>query len=559
MSDNTSALKVLVKNALESIAAEKGAVASKLGEVLFERPRQENHGDWATNTAMKNCKLLGYKPRDLAQEIVSRIGEDGHIAKIEVAGPGFINFYLSNMWIDELVKEVLSKGKDYGRADSGHGRKAQVEFVSANPTGPLHVGHGRGAAVGDVVGNILAFAGWEVEKEYYVNDAGLQINILGRSTQARYFELLGHPEKFPMPQDSYSGDYVYDVAREIINVHGNEFLDMAPEESLPFFKEYASGRILGQIKDVLSQFGVRFDRFFSEKSLYERKLVPEALKTLEDGGHLYNSDDAVWFRTTDYGDDKDRVLMRSNGVPTYFTSDIAYHKDKFDRGFDLVIDVWGADHHGYVPRMKAAVKALGYDPDKFAVLLIQFVNLLRNGKQVRMSKRNDDFVTLEEVLNECGIDATRYYFLMRRSDSHLDFDLELAKAQTTENPVYYVQYAHARMCSLLRKASESGIEMPAPEEFDASQITTAEEKRLFTAIARMPEEVRRAAIDLDPHRIVSYAYDLSTEFHSWYNNSSRILEETGAKRAAHLLMIEVARTALKNMLALIGVSAPERM
>ena len=559
MSDNTVALKALVNGALASIAMEKGADVSKIGEIQFERPKQENHGDWATNAAMQNCKLLGFRPRDLAQEIVSRISGDSHIAKIEVAGPGFINFYLSNLWIGELVSEVMGAGSGYGRVDRGNGRRAQVEFVSANPTGPLHVGHGRGAAVGDVLGNILAFAGWEVEREYYVNDAGLQMNILGRSTQSRYFELLGHPEKFPFPEESYKGHYIYDLAQEVIDSHGSEFLEQPLEESLPFFKTYASGRILGQIKDELAQFGVEFDMFFSEKSLYDRDLVPAAIDTLQQRGHLYDKDEALWFRSTDYGDDKDRVLMRSNGVPTYFTSDIAYHKEKFDRGFELVVDVWGADHHGYVPRMKAAVQALGYDPDKFTILLIQFVNLLRGGEQVKMSTRSGQFVTLSEVVDECGVDATRYYFLMRRSDSHLDFDLELAKAQTNDNPVYYVQYAHARMCSILRKAAENGIAVPEASAFDPEQITTPEEKRLFTKIAQLPDEVARAADGLEPHRIVNYAYELGSEFHSWYNNSGRIIEESGSAQSAHLLMVRCAQIALVNALKLLGVGAPERM
>ena len=299
--------------------------------------------------------------------------------------------------------------------------------------------------------------------------------------------------------------------------------------------------------------------FFSEKSLYDRGLVPAAVKTLKDRGHLYEKDDALWFRTTEYGDDKDRVLMRSNGVPTYFTSDIAYHKEKFDRGFERVIDVWGADHHGYVPRMKAAIEALGNDPRKFTILLIQFVNLLRNGEQVKMSTRSGQFVELSEVVNEVGVDATRYYFLMRRSDSHLDFDLEVAKSQSADNPVYYVQYAHARVCSILQKAAEKGVALPAPDAFDPEQITTPEEKRLITKLAVFPDEVARAAEGLEPHRIVNYVYDLASDFHSFYNNSGRILEESGAKQAALLLMVAAVRTVLQNALRLLGISAPEKM
>lgn len=559
MSDSTSALKALVQKALEAIAEENGKNPALLGELHFERPKQENHGDWSTNAAMQNCKLLGCKSRDLAENIMCRISSDRHIRSIEVAGPGFINFYLSNLWMGDIIRDVLTAGSDYGRVDLGKGRKAQIEFVSANPTGPLHIGHGRGAAVGDVTGNILAFAGWNVEKEYYVNDAGLQMNILGRSTQSRYFELLGYPEKFPFPEESYKGRYIYDVAQKVIDVYGDKFLEQPLDESLPFFKTYAAECILEQIKAELNEFGVTFDNFFSEKSLYDRQLVPAAIQTLKERGHLYEQDEALWFRSTEYGDDKDRVLMRSNGVPTYFTSDIAYHKEKFSRGFDLVIDVWGADHHGYVPRMKASIEALGYNPKKFMVLLIQFVNLLRDGEQVKMSTRSGQFVELQEVVREVGVDAARYYFLMRRSDSHLDFDLELAKSQSSDNPVYYVQYAHARVCSILQKAAEKNIPMPDIAAFNPDAIITLEEKRLLTKLAQFPEEVARAAADLEPHRIVNYVYELAGDFHSYYNNGSRILEESGALQCSHLLMIAAIRTVIANALHLLGISAPEKM
>ncbi len=559
MPDNSSVLKTLVRTALEAIAAERGARLEQPCDVHFERPRQENHGDWATNVAMKYGGQVGLAPRELAARIATRIGSDPHIARVEVAGPGFINFYLSNAWMGETISEILTAGDDYGRADLGRGRKAQVEFVSANPTGPLHVGHGRGAAVGDVTANLLSFTGWNVEKEYYVNDNGLQMNILGRSVQSRYFELMGRSEQCPFPEESYKGRYIYGIAREVADAHGGKFLDRPLEESLPFFTTYAADRILGQIKDELAAFGVTFDTFFSEKSLYDRGLVPAAVQILRDRGHLYEADDALWFHTTEYGDDKDRVLMRSNGVPTYFTSDIAYHKEKFDRGFDRVVDVWGADHHGYVPRMKAAIKALGYDTDKFTILLIQFVNLLRGGEQVKMSTRSGRFVELQEVVDEVGVDAARYYFLMRRSDSHLDFDLELAKSQSADNPVYYVQYAHARVCSILQKAAEKGIVLPEAGAFDPGQIDTSEEKRLITRLSQFSDEVARAAEELEPHRIVNYVYDLAGEFHSFYNNSGRILEETGARQAAHLLMVTAARVVLRNALRLLGISAPEKM
>ncbi len=559
MAENTTALKILVREALFAIAAEKGVDEASVGEIHFERPKQEHHGDWATNAAMQYSKIFGLAPRELAENIASRLSADKHVKKIEVAGPGFINFYLSNFWMSEVIGEILAARENYGRVNLGGGRRAQIEFVSANPTGPLHVGHGRGAAVGDVTGNILSFAGWNVEKEYYVNDAGLQMNILGRSTQSRYFELLGCPDRCPFPEESYKGHYIYDIAQEIIDARGSDFLEVPLEQSLPFFKDFAARRILLQIQEELRQFGVTFDNFFSEKSLYDRGLISEVLAELKVRGHVYEKEGALWFRTTEYGDDKDRVLMRSNGVPTYFTSDIVYHKEKFDRGFERVVDVWGADHHGYVPRMKAAIEALGQDPKKFTILLIQFVNLLRGSEPVKMSTRSGQFVTLQAVVDEVGVDAARYYFLMRRSDSHLDFDLEIAKSQSADNPVYYVQYAHARVCSILRKMREKNISLPRPEAFDPEAISSAEEKRLLTALAQFSDEVAHAASDLEPHRIVNYVHALACDFHSYYNNGGRILEESGAQQATHLLMVEALRIVLANALRLLGITAPEKM
>ncbi len=558
MADTTAALKVLVTQALKALAEERGSDPSELPQVRFERPKQESHGDWATNVAMQSCRLLKANPRELAQEIAGRIGSSPYIDAVEVAGPGFINFYLSNRWMEDLVGEIFAAGADYGRCDLGKGRRALLEFVSANPTGPLHVGHGRGAAVGDITGNVLAFAGWEVVREYYVNDAGLQMSLLGRSTQARYFELLGQPEKAPFPDDGYKGDYIYDLAREIIAAQGQEFLNQPPQESLAFFQKYAADAILQGIKDDLDRFGVHFDNFYSEKSLYDRGLVPQATEALKQRGHLYQQDQALWFRSTDYGDDKDRVMFRSNGVPTYFASDVAYHKDKFDRGFDLVLDIVGSDHHGYIPRVRAAIEALGFDPQAFGALLIQFVNLLRDGVPVAMSTRSGQFVTLRDVIDEVGVDATRYYFVMRRSDSHLDFDLALAKRESTDNPVFYVQYAYARISSILRKTAEKGLSLPTPGDFRSALLTAPEEKRLMTRLSQFPDEVVRAASDLEPHRVVAYLHELAGDFHSFYN-AGRILEEQGELQKTHLILVEAVRIVLTNALKLLGVSMPERM
>ncbi len=557
MADVTAILLNLVEKALADMAVEKGVNPEDLPEVHLERPKREGQGDWATNVAMQASKVLGTSPRDLALALVERLRNDSHIRSVEVAGPGFINFFLADRWIGAVLSSVVKAGGDYGRCDLGKGRKVQVEFVSANPTGPLHVGHGRGAAVGDTIGNILSFAGWQVQKEYYVNDAGLQMTNLGKSTQSRYFELLGRLPDAPFPEDGYKGDYIYDLAREIVDTHGDAFLEVPLAESLPFFKEHSCGVILEGIKKDLARFGVSFDRWFSEKTLYEDDLVQNAVATLTERGYTYKEDGAMWFRSTDFDDDKDRVLFRSNGVPTYFASDVAYHKNKYDRGFDRVIDVWGADHHGYVPRMRAAIEALGKRSDDFTVALIQFVNLLRDGDQVSMSTRSGQFVTLSDVIDEVGVDATRYYFVMRRSDSHLDFDLELAKKESSDNPVFYVQYANARMASITRTLNERGIPLPSLDDLDEGHLSSVEEKKLVTRISMFPEEVEKAALELAPHRIVNYLHDLAGDFHSFYN-AHRVLDDD-PRRPSRILLVQAAQMVLSNGLNILGISAPERM
>lgn len=550
--------KDLLTEAVTGFAKERGLLPGDIPEVQLERPRHEGQGDWASNIAMLMAKRLGLRPRDVAAEIVSRIGTDPHLEKIEVAGPGFINFFVTNLWVRDVLEAAVKSRENYGRSEQGKGKKVQVEFVSANPTGPLHVGHGRGAAVGDMTASLLEYAGWQVEREYYINDAGLQMNLLGQSTQARYFEILGCPEKAPFPENGYKGDYIYELAREVLERDGKVYLDVPLEESFPVFQEHAATTILEGIREDLSRFGVHFDVWFSEKSLYEKGLVESALSFLKERGHAYEKDGALWFRTTAFGDDKDRVLVRSNGVTTYFASDVAYHKDKFDRGFDLVIDVWGADHHGYVPRMKAAVEALGKDRDALQILLIQFVNLLRGGQQVSMSTRSGEFVTLKEVLDEVGVDAARFFFAMRRCDSHLDFDLELAKRASTDNPVFYVQYAHARIQSIMREAASRKMEIPDPSSVDVDLLLEPEEKALAKRIARFPEEVEKAASELAAHRIAFYAYDLAADFHAFYN-AHRVLGVEEPLSKARLCLVEATRVALTNALAILRVEAPERM
>ncbi|MBO8153429.1 arginine--tRNA ligase [Thermovirga sp.] len=559
MTGPSDILRELIRDAVLELADERGIKIEESVEVEVERPKREEHGDWATNIALQYSKVFGEKPRDLAMGIVNKLGSNPYIEKAEVAGPGFINFTLSRKWISELLINVIKDGPDFGRVNVGKGRKVQVEFVSANPTGPLHVGHGRGAAVGDVCANILAFAGWDVQREYYINDAGLQIDLLGKSTQARYFEICGEPGKAPFPEDGYKGAYIYELAQQILDEEGNRFLEIPPEESLPYFKDYACRVILEGIKKDLADFGVNFDMWFSEKSLYEGDLLQRTLETLKSNGYAYEADGATWFKATAFSDDKDRVLIRSNGAPTYFMSDIMYHKNKFDRGFDMVIDVWGADHHGYIPRMKAAVQALGRSPEDLQVLLIQFVNLLRGGKQVSMSTRSGEFVTLREVMEEVGVDAARYFFVMRRSDSHLDFDLDLAKSSTNENPVFYVQYAHARIHSIFREAKSRGVSMPENlESVDFSLLSSQEEVSLIRKIGSFPEEMAKAAEELAPHRVTFYLYDISSAFHSFYN-AHRVLGVEPELEKARLCLVEACRVVIANSLKLLGVSAPEKM
>ncbi|MDR2529228.1 MAG: arginine--tRNA ligase [Synergistaceae bacterium] len=555
-------LKVLVGNALGDIAATRGKTLPEDFFAEIERPKREGQGDRSTSAAMQLAKFMSVSPKELAAEVAAALTQaaeaNGLVDKIEVAGPGFINFFLSKKWFQSVVRDVLNAGESYGSSNAGAGRRAQVEFVSANPTGPLHIGHGRGAAVGDVLANLLSFTGWKAEREYYVNDAGLQMEILGRSTQARYFELQGRQDQAPFPENGYKGDYIYDLAEDAIEREGGRFLSLPLGESLPWFKRFAGEVILEGIQRDLEDFGVKFDVWFSESSLYERNLVSKAMEQLKRRDYAFEADGAVWFKASDFVDDQDRVLIRNNGAPTYFASDIAYHKEKFDRGFDRVIDIWGADHHGYIPRMKAGVEAVGRKPEDLDVLLIQFVNLVRDGVQVPMSTRSGQFVPLRDVLNEVGVDATRYFFLTRRSDSSLDFDLELAKRQNSDNPVYYVQYAHARICGVMRELRERGGNLSAIFDVPPEVFDNGEARELADCLAVFPGEMESASRDLAPHAITVYASNLAGCFHAFYN-TNRILGEAAPIEAGRLLLIEAARVALARCLALLGVSAPERM
>ncbi|MDD4456390.1 MAG: arginine--tRNA ligase [Syntrophotalea acetylenica] len=550
-------LRQYIGQALQTCFDQQQLHSGQIPEIGLEVPAHAEHGDFSTNVAMILAKAEKKAPRKVAEAIVAALGEGaGMWNRVDIAGPGFINFYLSPRCWFGVLDEVVRQGEQYGRTHSGAGRKVQVEFVSANPTGPLHIGHGRGAATGDAVAAVLSAAGYEVQREYYINDAGNQMLTLGRSLMLRYLELLGETVDFPT--DCYQGVYVIDLAREILEREGDRLQHLPEEEALRFFAEQGGGKIREGIEEDLAAFGVRFDNWYSEQSLYDRQSVDRGIALLKERGLTYEKEGAIWFRTTDFGDDKDRVLVRSNGVMTYFASDVAYHKEKFERGFDMVIDVWGADHHGYVPRMKAVLAGLGRNPEDLQIILVQLVNLLRDGQQVAMSTRSGEFVTLREVIDEVGRDACRFFFLMRRSDSQLDFDLELAKKQSNENPVFYVQYAHARVCSINRNAVEQGLAVPEMGKVDFEVLALEDELALARLLSRYPEVVDGAAAQFEPHRVVFYLQELAARFHSYYNKGRVLVEDPEVSRA-RLYLVNCVRIVLRNALLLLGVSAPERM
>ena len=546
--------------AAATAAFEKGALTdARLPDIELESPRFREHGDFATNLAMVSAATQKMAPRKIAEAIVAHLSDPAAILlKTEIAGPGFINFFICpEAWLPVLHR-IHEDQERFGSCDLGTGRRVQVEFVSANPTGPLHVGHGRGAAVGDSVARILAFCGWQVHREYYVNDAGNQILTLGRSVLLRWRELSGQAVDFPA--DCYQGDYIRSIARQIDAEHRQALAKMEAPEAVAFCARVAADQILGGIRRDLADFSITFDQWFSEKSLVETKAVETTLARLKDAGVVYESEGALWFAASRFGDEKDRVVVRNNGETTYFASDIAYHKNKFDRGFDRVIDVWGADHHGYIPRVKAAVQAVGKSRDDLDVILVQLVALLREGQPVAMSTRSGEFVTLKEVTDEVGADAARFIFLSRHYDSPLDFDLALAKKKSNDNPVYYVQYVHARIASMLKKAAEEkGIRrVTAVDDETPRRLTEPEEIDLVKLLARYPEAVSHAARYLEPHRITFYLLDLAAGFHGYYSRHKVLTEDDGLT-LARLYLVCAVKQVIKNGLALLGVSAPESM
>ncbi|MGM0805217.1 MAG: arginine--tRNA ligase [Bacillota bacterium] len=550
-------VKQLLKEEIEEAVVKAGlAKKEELPAVVLEVPKDKANGDFATNMAMQLARVAKKAPRMIADDLVANFDKSkASIAKVEIAGPGFINFYMDNSYLTELVPTVLKAGKDYGRTEHGGGKKVQVEFVSANPTGTLHLGHARGAAVGDTICNILDYAGYNVSREFYINDAGNQINNLATSIEARYFQALGKDKE--MPEDGYHGADIIEFGKDLAQEYGDSWLDKDESERVSFFREYGLTRELEKLKADLAEFRVDFDVWFSETSLYKNGKIDAALEKLKAKGVVYEEEGATWFRTTDYDDDKNRVLIKNDGSYTYLTPDIAYHNDKFERGFEKLINIWGADHHGYIPRMKAAIQALGYDKEQLDVMIIQLVSLFQNGEKVRMSKRTGKAVTLRELMEEVGIDATRYFFAMRSNDTHLDFDMDLAVSKSNENPVFYVQYAHARVCSMLRQGEEMGLSYEG--DVDLSQIDSEKEFELLKKIGEFPAVINEAAEKLLTHRVTNYVFELASALHSFYN-AERVLDpENKTKSQARYALMKATQVTIENALNIIGVEAPERM
>lgn len=548
----------ILKEAIADAAVRAGIVdREQLPLIVIEVPRDKAHGDLATNAAMQLTRIAKKNPREIAAAIIEHLDKArANVTSAEIAGPGFINFRMDKRYLLPVVASVLEQGGGYGRTNAGGGRKVQVEFVSANPTGSLHLGHARGAAVGDALCNVLAFAGYDVSREYYINDAGNQVANLARSIEARYRQALGQDAE--MPEDGYYGEDIVGFAKELAEREGARLLEEPEDERFAYFRSYGLERELDKIKRDLGRFGVGFDSWYSESSLYTSGKVEAALAALRAQGHVYEEEGAVWLNTTQFGDDKNRVLVKNDGSYTYLTPDIAYHMDKFARGFDELINIWGADHHGYIPRVKAAMAALGHDPQRLTVLIAQMVSLFQNGEKVKMSKRTGKAITIEDLMDEVGVDAIRYFFTMRSMDTHLDFDMDLAVSTSNENPVFYVQYAHARICSIFRQAEEQGIAVLPVAEANLALLATEHEYDLLRKMGEFPAVVADAAKDYAPHHIVRYVYELAALFHSYYR-AERVITEDAAQSQARLQLLAALRHTLANGLRLIGVSAPEQM
>ena len=566
-----AAIKAAAQKAIDDGTLKPGA----LPEVMLEVPPQKEFGDFATNFAMQSARSLHCAPRQIAQAVVNNL-DCASVEKAEIAGPGFINFYLKQNWTADLLASILAAGDNYGNLPANDLGRIQVEYVSANPTGPLHIGHARGAAVGSAMVNLLRAAGYDVESEYYINDAGNQMNNLAASVNARYLQLLKleemggvpadlavkqldeMPTGIPFPENGYHGYDIIETAQRIIRIYGKEFVALDEKERLAKFLDIAYKEKLAGLKEDLEAFGVTFDVWFSEKSLHEANKIREAVAFLQERGYIYEQGGALWLNSTAQGDDKDRVVIRDNGIPTYFAADIAYHRNKFERGFARVINLWGADHHGYIARVKAAVNALGFDANNLEIMLLQMVRLYRNGDIVKLSKRTGETITLRELMDEVGTDAARYFFCMRSLDSQLDFDMTLATEKSNENPVYYIQYAHARISSVGRQLAEAGIEAVPFGELKLDTLVAPEELALIKKLGEYPELIARAARERAVHSVATYAYELAGLFHSFYNQCRILGVETDLQQARIALVKAVGHT-IRHALGILGVSAPERM
>jgi arginyl-tRNA synthetase len=549
-------LNEIIINALERARSQGSINFDNIPDFSIEVPNDKGHGDFASNIAMLLAKQARMAPRQIAELIIANTDKlPAQVEKIEVAGPGFINFFLNPSWLYTIPQLVLDMGERYG-SNPPCNKRVQVEFVSANPTGNLHMGNARGGAIGDTLANILDRAGYDVEREFYINDAGNQIEIFGESLEARYLQFMGQYIQFP--ENGYAGQDVIDTVRNIIKEYNDSFVQMPSPQRRELMVEFALKEKLAYIKQTLQNFGIQYDVWFSERSLHESGSVDKVVDFLKEHDYVYEEEGALWLKTTLFGDEKDEVLKRANGLPTYFAADIAYHQNKFERGFDWVINIWGADHHGHVARMKGAMEALGYDPDRLDMLLMQLVRLYRGGEVVRMSKRTGTTISLDELVDEVGKDAARFFFVMRSPDSHLDFDMELAKKKNQDNPVYYVQYAHARICSIFKQAQTLNINIKPIQEININVLKEKEELELLRKLADFPEEINIAARTMAPHRIAHYVLELAGLFHSFYNHY-RVINDNQELQDARLVLMYITRITIKNALDTLGVSAPEQM
>jgi arginyl-tRNA synthetase len=550
----------LIEEAIQKHITDKKFALQEIPPIILTTPKNPEHGHLTTNIALQLSGIIKSNPRKIADRIVQEIEENKEqvITKIVIAGPGFINFYLKNTVLHSVLREIMLQKNQFGKSDIGKNEKINVEFVSVNPTGPLHVGHGKCAAVGDVLAKILKAAGYQVKTEYYINDHGKQIDTLAASVLARYRSFFYEQVEFP--ENGYQGEYIISLAKEIKSRYGDKYINGNDKENIEFFKEYAQKSILQDIKDDLNSFGVRFDNWFSEGSLYDKNKVQPVIEKLVKEKHVYQNEGALWFRASDFGDEKDRVVIRENGEPTYFASDIAYHDDKYKRGFQTLIDIWGADHHGYIKRMKAAIKAMGYNPDSFQVLLVQFVTLIKDGKVIGMSTRGGKFITLKNLLQEVGSDVARYFFLMHSHDSHTEFDLNVAKSQSMENPVFYIQYAYARICSIIEKGRINNIILDdeIEKEIDLSLLDKNEELELIKKLASFKRTIENSAVNWKPHLIANYLHELAAQFHKYYTEY-KVLDQDRRLTEARLYLVFCVKTVLENALSLLGIKAPEKM